>query len=168
MGTQNSTFTKDYLHKLFEYRDGSLYWKKNPSKNYRLDGTQVGNSSQVSKYIQVSINKKKYYVHRIIFMMFNGFMPAYIDHIDGNRKNNKIENLRNATLSENQYNKIKPKHNTSGVKGVYFHKRSQKWMARCGFNKKCYFVGSYKNFKEAETAITDFRSKLHGEFARYA
>ena len=163
-----SEINQALLQELFEYKDGDLYWKKVPSNNYRLNQMKVGYASTKSKYLQVSIHKKKYYVHRIVFMFHHGFMPEALDHIDGNKKNNAIENLRQATLSQNQYNKKIARHNTSGIKGVYWHKRSEKWMARCTINKKCFYIGSYKNLNEAKVAVINFRKTHHGEFARNA
>ena len=160
-------FTAEDLHNFFQYHDGNLYWKNVPSKNFNLNNTKVGKASTQSKYIQVSIKRKKYYLHRIIFMMHHGYMPDFIDHIDGNRRNNKIENLRQATLSQNQYNKKINKNNTSGIKGVYWNKHKQKWLARCYHDNKCHYVGSYNNLNDAENAIQTFRKSLHGEFARH-
>ena len=158
--------TKELLHHLFDYKDGDLYWKNVPSKNYRLNNMKVGDSSTKSRYLQVAIHRKKYYVHHVVYLYHHGHSPKIIDHIDNNPRNNKIENLRPASLSQNQYNKKISKHNTSGVKGVYWHKRSQKWMARCNLDKKCFYLGSFKNLDEARDAVINFRNLKHGEFAR--
>lgn len=166
MDAKDFTLTKDFLWQIFDYKDGDLYWKQALSKNYRLVGMKVGYASKSSTYVQVSIKRKKYYVHRIIFFMFNDFNPKSVDHIDGNPRNNRIENLRNATFCQNQYNKKLSKNNTSGVKGVYFNKTKNKWIARCGANRKENYLGEFDNIFDAEKAVQQYRQTLHGEFSR--
>ena len=129
------------------------------------NGKKVG-TLRPNGYKQIYLKGKTYLIHRIIFLMHYGYLPKCIDHIDGNPLNNKIENLRAVTLSQNQYNRKIAKHNTSGIKGVYWHKRSQKWMARCNLDKKCFYLGSYKNLDDAKDAVMNFRKIKHGEFAR--
>ena len=94
-------------------------------------------------------------------------MPKYIDHIDGNPLNNKIENLRECTHQQNHFNERKPKNNTSGIKGVSFHKPTKKWRATVFLNYKQHYLGLFKDIKEAEKACIEFRNKHHGEFANH-
>jgi len=164
MADRDFTLTKDILHELFEYREGVLYSKKQRGK--LVIGQKVG-SAKRNGYEMVGINHKTYLTHRIIFMIHHGFLPKYIDHIDGNSLNNKIENLREATLSQNQYNSKIPKNNTSGVKGVNWDKDHSKWRARVIVNKKTMFVGLFKEIEEAAKAIKAFREKQHKDFARF-
>ncbi len=146
--------TAEQLHQVFEYRDGDLYWK--PSKAGTIDG---------GGYYQTGIQGKYFKNHRLIFLMHHGYLPALIDHIDGNRLNNRIENLRPATRSQNSFNSMKSKSNTSGVKGVSWRKDLKKYRARLYANKKTYELGLFKTMEEAEQAIADARNKHHGEFA---
>lgn len=89
----------DEINRYFEYRDGTLYWKYH---HVRTD--YVGKPAGCIKgkgYLNVYLNGVSYRVHRIIYTMFHGHVPDYIDHIDDNRLNNRIENLRETTNSEN-------------------------------------------------------------------
>lgn len=118
-------------------------------------------------YRSVSINNEKYLTHRIIFLYHHGFMPEFIDHIDGDSHNNKIENLREATRINNNCNAKKRKDNTSGIKGVGWSKQRNKWMVRCQHNGQRHYVGFYDNLNDAEQAAVEFRNKHHGEFAKH-
>lgn len=155
--------TKDYLHGLFEYREGNLYWKTqrtNKTKARML----VGN---LDEYNNVCLNRKKIGVHRIIFMMFYGYMPEYVDHIDGNPLNNKIENLRAATNTKNQYNAKISKRNTSGYKNVSWDKACNKWRVLLRVEKKPMLIGFFENLELAGLVAKEARNKHHGEFARH-
>ena len=164
MAIQDSTLTKDLLHELLEYREGKLFSKK---QRGRISVGQKVGSIKPHGYEVVGINKKTYLSHRIIYMMHYGFMPKYLDHIDGNPSNNRIENLREATLSQNQYNSKIPKNNTSGIKGVNWDKSKNKWRARVIVNKRTMYVGLFKDIADASKAIKAFREKQHKDFARY-
>jgi hypothetical protein len=100
--------------------------------------------------------------------MHYGFLPKYIDHIDGNPLNNRIENLRPCTASENLCNAKTRKNNVSGTKGVSWFKPKQKWRARVSFNKKEYHIGYFDSQKAAEVAVTLARKNIHQKFARNA
>jgi hypothetical protein len=108
-------------------------------------------------YLSISIDHKRYQVHRIIWMHVFGEMPAKdmdIDHIDGNRSNNAISNLRLANRSQNHQNLRGPKvtNKTSGVLGVYFEKKRNKWRARLNINKKTIDLGFYEHLDDAKKA----------------
>ena len=158
--------TKEYLNELFEYRDGQLYWKfkKSPSVNINKPLGYVANKDRYSK---VTINRKSYKLHRIIFLFHKGYLPDYIDHINGNSFDNRIENLRETTYSGNNQNAKTRKDSSSNVKGVYFHKLTNKWTASCQSNKKRYYLGLFDTIEEAEKVVKCARNDLHGEFARH-
>jgi hypothetical protein len=118
-------------------------------------------------YKSVRINNVIVKQHRVIFVMFNGYLPYYIDHIDGNRSNNKIENLRDANACQNSRNAKTPKRNSSGVKGVSWHKLKNKWIASCSVNGSLKHIGYFEEMKEAEKAVRAFRNEHHGNFANH-
>ena len=119
----------------------------------------------------VSLGKNKHNVHHLVAKCFLPPKPSdglyCIDHIDGNRLNNCIENLREATASQNGQNKKLSKNNTSGIKGVYFTKWN-KWVAQLKINNKIIYLGSFDDIKLAEIAVKEARSKNHGVFARHS
>ena len=100
--------------------------------------------------------------------MFHGSLPDHIDHIDGNRLNNRIENLRSASKVENGQNAKLSKANKSGFKGVSWYKASSKWAAECWVNKKKHYLGYFDTIEQATFAVKSFREQNHGLFARHS
>ena len=109
-------------------------------------------------------------VHKVVWEMFNGKSPEgmQIDHINGNKLDNRIENLRIATYAENQWNAKTRVDNKSGVKGVCWHKATRRWLAQIKHNKVLHYLGVYDTIEEAAKVVQDKRIQLHGEFARHA
>lgn len=164
MPKQNSTtLTKEVLHELFEYRDGDLYCKI--SRRKARAGDRAG-TSRDDGYRQVCIFSKVYLLHRIIFMYHYGYLPSLTDHRDGNKQNNAIENLREATKSQNAYNIGLSKKNKSGIKGVSWSRHHNRWRACCRVNTKQILVGLFEKIEDAENAVKNFRALHHGEFAK--
>jgi hypothetical protein len=89
-----------------------------------------------------------------------------IDHRDGDCTNNRWNNLRRATRSQNNANRSRPRHNTSGYKGASRCRRSGKWLAHIGINGKIIFLGRFETPQEAHAAYLKAARKLFGEFAR--
>lgn len=105
------------------------------------------------------------FLHRVIENTDAGLDT---DHIDGNGLNNRRANLRVATRSQNRCNTGKPCTNTSGFKGVSWHKHAQKWCASIGFNGKRRSLGHHDSPEAAHAAYVKAAAELHGEFARVA
>lgn len=150
---------------LFDYREGVLYWRVKKSKKTVI-GSKAGFYNQ--KYGQVRINGRAEYIHRVVYAMFFGETNLEIDHIDGDKHNNRIENLRAATRCQNGANTPKPAHNSSGVKNVSRHSRTGKWQVRLIANKKPMFFGLFDDLELAALVASEARDKYHGEFARTA
>lgn len=152
--------TKELLHELFDYRDGKLFWKV---------GNRRGEAGSLKQngYRFIGINGKHHYTHRLIFLFHHGFLPPFIDHIDGNRLNNSIDNLRVASRSENNRNVGIQRNNTSGAKGVQFIKNTGKWRVAVRSNGILRYFGMYNDFELAELVATEARNLYHGEFARH-
>ena len=159
------SLSQDLLHELFEYRDGFLYWK-NSVGNQVVAGSKFG-TMRNNGYLQGTINKKIHRVHRLIFLYHHGFLPELLDHIDGDRANNKIENLRIANKSQNSFNAKISSKNTSGVKGVSWNKQKEKWKAECQHYKKRKHIGYFQTIEDAKNAVEFYRVSVHGEFANH-
>jgi len=101
-------------------------------------------------------------IHRLIMKANKG---EIIDHIDGNKLNNMKENLRICTTSQNMMNRPAPISNTSGFKGVWWHKRANKWTAGIELKGKQIHLGSFDFKKEAAKAYNNAAIKYFGEFA---
>lgn len=157
--------TQDYLHKLFEYKDGNLYWKitiNNRGKQGEMAGCLLPRG-----YKAIGINNKRYLMHRLIFMMFYGYLPKKIDHIDGNPINSTIENLRKANDAENSYNAKLRKDNTTGCKGVIWHKWAKKWRVIVKANKNVAYSGYFDDLELADLVSQEARDKYHHKFAKH-
>jgi len=157
----------DVLKKNYEYKDGELF-RKTTAGGQKI-GSLVGWITTCNKkqYRKMNVGKKTIYVHQAIFMLHHGYLPKYIDHIDGNSLNNKIENLRQATQSQNLANSGKRSINTSGYKGVSYRKDTQKWIAQITVNRKHISLGCYKSPQEAHLAYQTGSKKYFGEFAKH-
>jgi hypothetical protein len=153
----------DY-NNLFTYKNGILYYKIDVA--FMKVGDKAG-TLRSDGYIGIYIQKKYHWAHRIIWTIFNGEIPEelFIDHIDGNRSNNFIENLRLCTTQENAYNRGKQSNNKSGYKGVSFHKQKQKWVAQIKLEGKNKFLGFFVNPQDAYEAYCAKAIEHYGEFA---
>lgn len=109
-----------------------------------------------SRYYSVFINKKAYYIHRLIAQAFieNSLNKECVDHIDGDRLNNNLDNLRWVTRSENS-------HNQRRAKGYSFDKIAKKWKAVITFNNKKKHIGYYDTKAEARLAYLDAKKIYH-------
>ena len=156
---------KKQLHDVFEYKDGNLIWKIKPCKNKNIG--DVAGCIRGDGYITIRINRKRYLAHRLVWMFHNGDIPIGldIDHIDRNPSNNRIENLRLATRSQNMTNRHKQTNNTSGYKGVCWHKCAKKWVAQIAHNKIKNHLGYFDTAELARDAYILASGKLQGDFA---
>jgi hypothetical protein len=161
----NDILTQELIKDLFDYRNGVLYWKVRLLNQIQI-GDSVGCVNN-NGYLATSIKGKKYLNHRLIFLMFYGYLPTFIDHVDNNPLNNRIENLREASLSQNQQNKKISVNNTSGVKGVVWNKKRQKWHVQLRVSGKQKFFGLYDNLELAQLVAQEARNTYHGQYARH-
>ena len=160
----DSILTQELVKDLFEYRNGELYWK------IARQGIKIGNKAGCvsnSGYLRTDINRKKYLNHRIIFLYHHGYLPKFLDHIDNNKINNRVENLREATSHQNNCNTKTRTDNTSGIKGVCWDKDVKKWRVQLQVNGKKTHIGIYADIELAELVVTEARNKYHGEFAKH-
>ena len=149
------------LHDLFEYADGKLIRKVGRSRCKA--GDEAGAVAPNGR-LYVQVNGKKHLVHRVIWFLHHGDCPEFLDHIDGNPLNNRIENLRPATKAQNAMNRKVKSDNQLGVKGVV--KRHNKYCANIWIGGKSLFLGMFHTIKEASDAYKLAASKHFGEFAR--
>lgn len=130
--------------KIFDYKDGNLYWKIKPSLAVNV-GDKAGTLTSYG-YIVVRHKNKKIMAHRVIFQMFHGYIPKEIDHINRIKTDNRIENMKEVNRSENNLNKNAQKNNKIGIKNVSWHKASKKWVVQ--FKGK--YIGCYANLDDAK------------------
>lgn len=113
-------------------------------------------------YRYVTVGKTHYKEHRLIWLRETGAWPVgQLDHIDNDRANNRISNLRDVTGSENQWNTGLNKSNTSGYRGVAFHKGAGRYIAKIKRGGKQIHLGYFDTAEEAAKAYAAARSVLH-------
>lgn len=159
--------THEYIREILDYdeKTGNLIWKKHSwstrigkfagtiqTSNYCHSNGKKYIRSEPQKKIVVVINNISYKIHRIIYFWYYGIWPEYIDHINGNSLDNRIENLRSVTSSENSMNRKISNRNTSGVVGVYFNKRDNIWFASGKINRKTFHIGCFVEKSDAISA----------------
>lgn len=138
--------------RLFEYRDGVLYWKVRASNCIKV-GSAAGGISGCG-YLQVRICGKNFYVHRIIWEMHCGpiIKDMQIDHINQVRTDNRIENLRLVSREDNSRNRTRQGNNNSGTTGIYWYKGTGKWRAGIKVDGKYKSLGYFSDFEAAVAA----------------
>jgi len=120
------------------------------------------NSNEDSILMVWGPNLGPVHIARLVVQVPDGVEP---DHIDGNKHNNLPANLRLATRSQNAMNRPKQANNTSGYKGVSWHKRSAKWGAAIQVNGKQKHLGLFESVIDAASAYNEAAEKYHGSFA---
>jgi hypothetical protein len=118
-------------------------------------------------YVKICVDGRSYRGHHLAWLYVHGQWPSgKLDHKDRNRSNNRIDNLREATNSQNQANRAKQRNNTSGYKGVYWIEGQQKWLAKLVHKRKQYHLGLFATPEAAHEAYRAGAKRIHGEFAR--
>ena len=140
------------------------------------DGSKKLKSTRINKYgyscVNVELTKawgKNTLVHRLVALTFipNPDNKPVVDHIDNNRLNNNVNNLRWATIQENSFNQSLSKANISGVKGVRYVKKPNMWRAEIGFNGKSISLGAFNTKEEAIQARKLKANELYGAFTNH-
>jgi hypothetical protein len=154
-------------HRLFECRGGKLYWKTKTSNKVTV-GFEAGGETGLG-YRSVSVNGKRTQAHRVVYEMHHGPIPEglFIDHINVDGLDNRIENLRLATRTENNQNLKLFATNTSGVKNVYWNKAAGKWQVSLRAAGRRMYFGIYDDLELAELVAHEAREKYHGDFANH-
>ena len=148
-------FDFDKLHQLFNYdaETGILSYK---------NGEHVGRKSSLG-YLKFRLDGHEVHVHRVAFMMCNGYCPEIIDHINANKLDNKILNLRQASHNENCQNVREPKksNKTSGLLGVSWHKGMKKFRATITKDAKPIHLGYFNNPYDAHNCYLNAKRQMH-------
>lgn len=150
---------------VLEYKNGELVWKASTGPGCKK-GDFAGRAIAANGYRTVSLFGKSYKAHRLIYFMFNGEFAAEIDHINGVRHDNRIENLRPVTRSQNCANQQTQKRSKTGLKGVSYMPKLQKWRARIKVMQKEIYLGVFPTKEDAAQAYNISALHHFGEFAR--
>ena len=148
--------TQQRLHELFRYADGELIRKG-----------KVAGSVNKRGYKIICVDYVMYKAHRLVFLYHHGWLPDQVDHANGNKSDNRVENLRAADNSKNGMNRGMLRNNTSGAKGVFWDKTHKKWRVAIRFGSVLQSFGRFADFELAELVATMAREKYHGAFANH-
>lgn len=154
----------DDLREAFSYDPltGVFCWKNSstPCKNGKRADFEY-----LHGYRGVSRKQRNHFAHRVAWLFLTGNWPAcQIDHINGDRADNRACNLREADSRQNNLNRGATSKSASGIKGVYWKKRERKWLAQISFGGKSKHLGFYASKEEAAQAYAAAAALLHGEF----
>lgn len=157
--------TPERLNKLLSYDPltGVVTWKV---RRPHVSPGDVAGTHNSSGYRQISVDGRFYVAHRIAWAITHGvWPPKQIDHVNGDKDDNRLSNLRLATNSENCWNCRPRTRNTSGFKGVSWVKREGKWAATISAHGKKISLGRFLTREAAHAAYCDASTRLHGEFS---
>jgi len=143
---------------------GNFVWKN--TTQWTKEGQIAG--TLCLGYIKISVNKIVMPAHRMAWAMHYGAWPLLnIDHINGIRSDNRIENLREATHQQNCMNRGNNKFNKSGFKGVSWHAEGKKWQSHISIGGKSIYLGLFESAEKAHEAYKEAANKAYGIFIRH-
>ena len=148
------------LWELFSYNPltGQLHWRKS---------NKALGSRRHTGHRQAEIKGEPYQFHRLIWKWVTSNDPTeFVDHRNADPADNRFWNLREASTNQNQHNRKLNKNTSTGLKGVHFHKKRQRYQATVAVNGKKKWLGYFKTPEEAHQAYCKAAAELHGEFSR--
>lgn len=165
MSKFNMDLTQEELKRQITYCPITGQFNWNERKGGRPGDGCIGRSWNAG-YQRARINGKSYQLNRLAWLYVYGYLPpGLVDHKNHIVTDNRIENLRLATVQQNNMNRRIGSANRSGIKGVSWNCRSKKWQCFVGVGGKNINVGSFSDLEEAARAVEAARERLHGEFA---
>ncbi|WP_420869951.1 HNH endonuclease [Burkholderia glumae] len=174
------TLPLPFAHECLSYdaSAGTLVWRTRPREHFASDrawrlfnsrfaGMPAGSLSSSTGYVMVNFSGGNLIgAHRLAFALASGRWVEFVDHIDGNRSNNALGNLRECSRSDNQCNRGRQVNNRSGWKGV--HRISDcRWRARINKDGVRHHLGVFETPEAAHRAYQVAAQRFHGEFANF-
>lgn len=148
-------------HLTYNPDTGVFVWRRSKGNRGQVcEGKRAGTRSK-SGHRKIVVEGKSYMAHQLAWLFCYGeFANSHLDHINGDPDDNRIVNLRKASISENCCNRGKNKNNKLGIKGVYKNSKCSTYSAFCSGK----YLGSFKTAEEASKAYKEEAQKVHGKF----
>lgn len=159
----NQQELKTLLH--YDPPTGVFRWRHTPKRG--MKPWDVAGNIDRQGYVQIKIGGKVLMAHRLAWLYVHGELPKQVDHKNMTRSDNRIDNLRAADNSCNGMNKRMQSNNTTGYKGVTFHKGTGRYHAKIQANGVRKSLGYYETAEQAHKAYMTAAGELHGQFARF-
>lgn len=166
-----------------DFATGKLSWRMRPADHFESKrGCNSTNAKFAGRDVAPVLNNRGYRVvgityqgdariylqHRVVFALAVGEWPVgMLDHVDGDRSNNAISNLRRCTMQQNAMNQPGKLPSEGRLKGASFHRRLGKWSSSICFDYTKRHLGYFDTAEEAHAAYRTAATELHGEFARF-
>ena len=155
---------EDCIETHLEYLDGKLFWKNRWGVQSHLNGKEAGGYDK-DGYRRLRLNGHLMFTHRVIYFMHHGVWPEQIDHINRIKDDNRIENLRGCTSSQNRMNVINKKNESVYGKNIDKRKRDGRYRVRLNVSGKQMHVGDFEDLELAQLVASEARKKYYGEWA---
>lgn len=158
--------TQERLKQLLVYNEeqGEFIWKVKPHKGILIN--TIAGSKHNKGYRHIRVDNKLYLTHRLVWLYIFGYFPKEIDHINGNKEDNRLINLREATRAQNMQNTERVRKTVSGERGVTWVKKLKKWLVRVQIDKKRINIGYFEDLELAILVSQEAKRKYYGEFYR--
>lgn len=160
--------TQDLLRKELNYDPNSgLFTRATTTRANSVAGSVACSLHARTGYRCVLAHKRRYQAHRLVWLYVYGRWPtSQIDHINLDKSDNRLSNLREATASENMMNTHKNSRNTSGHRGVSWNQKAKRWEARTVLAGKSVYLGAFTDKSDAVDAYQSYVQVAHGPFYR--
>jgi hypothetical protein len=157
------------LKELFQYDQETGWLIRKIGMGSRARAGERAGYSRCKGYRKIQIQGRQLFEHRVIWAIMHGSWPInQIDHVNGDKGDNRLENLREATQEQNLANRRVRKDSLTGMKGIRWNVKRQKWEAIIQSCGKQIYLGRFETPEEAHAAYCDAAEKHHGEFMRVA
>jgi hypothetical protein len=157
--------TQEELKRLFRYESETGNFIRLVKTNRRMVIGSIAGHADKFGYVRIKIGNNLYLLHRLAWLYVYGKFPdMIIDHIDGNPNNNKLINLREASLEENSRNSNIKSNNKCGYRGVVYKESTGMWQAQCGMGGVSTYLGNYLTPQEASIVYESHVKSKYGEF----
>jgi len=147
---------------IYDPETGKFKYRIKPNKN--IDINKEPGYINNNGYRVIAMDGKDYLAHRLVWLYMNNCLPLLIDHINGNKSDNRLCNLREATKSQNAVNSGVRKNNKLGIKGIQQVKGSIGYQVRFYINGKQHYLGTYPTMDHALKIYKDAVIAIHNEF----